>query len=133
LVKWRLVVAELDTGAEVGGDTWSSPMRQWHGQLSAWGGVTRSSSPRLLAGASVVEARRLGGGGHGEQASQWRWPQRADAVVQESSTVERGVGKVGGAAEAEVEYGRGVTRWRRSAVERFFFERGLDGSEQTSR
>jgi hypothetical protein len=47
---------------------------------------------------------------------QWRWPQRADATVQASSTMERGVGKAGGTAEAEAEYGRGATWWRQSAV-----------------
>jgi hypothetical protein len=51
------------------------------------GGVIRSSSPRLLAGASVVEARWL------------------DAVVEQlrraSNAVERGVGKAGGMVEVD--------------------------------
>lgn len=40
-------------------------------------GFTQSSPPRLHVGASVVDARQLGGGGHnervgcGEQAAQW--------------------------------------------------------------
>jgi len=48
------------------------------------GGVTRTSSPHLLAGASVFEARRLGG-----------------ACVEQPR--QRGAGKAGGAVEAEYE------------------------------
>jgi hypothetical protein len=47
------------------------------------------------------EARRLSGGGHGEWVARWRRPQRADAMVQVSGAVERGVGKLGGVVEAK--------------------------------
>jgi hypothetical protein len=33
LEEWRFVIAKLDAGVEVGGGSWSSPVRQWHRQL----------------------------------------------------------------------------------------------------
>jgi hypothetical protein len=33
LDEWRLVIAEFDTGTDVGGSSWSSVVRQWRGQL----------------------------------------------------------------------------------------------------
>jgi hypothetical protein len=33
LDEWRLVIAELDTGTDVGGSSWSSAVRQWRRQL----------------------------------------------------------------------------------------------------
>jgi hypothetical protein len=65
------------------------------------------------------EARWLGGGGHGEWVARWRRPQRADATVQVSGAVERGVGKLDGAVEAkrgrEVFFLNGHV-WEHSAV-----------------
>jgi hypothetical protein len=73
LDEWRLVVADLDAGREVGGSTRSSLVQQRRRQLASGGGVTRSSSPRLLARASVVESRWLNG--------VVERPQRTDATV----------------------------------------------------
>jgi hypothetical protein len=50
---WILVVVELNVDVELAGPAATHATHQW-------GGVTRSSS-RLLAGASIVEAHRLGG------------------------------------------------------------------------
>jgi hypothetical protein len=50
---WILVVAELDVDVKLVG---VAAVQATH----RWGSVTRSSS-RLLAGASMVKARRLGG------------------------------------------------------------------------
>jgi hypothetical protein len=64
-------------------------VRQRHKQLAGRRGVTRISSPRLLAGAFVVEARRLGEGGRGSLA-RWRWSLRAGRPRRGGYAVEAG-------------------------------------------
>jgi hypothetical protein len=68
LDEWRLVVAKFDVGAEVGGGPWSSQRRK----ARRLGDVTRSSSPHLLAGAFVMEARRLNGACVERDSAPWR-------------------------------------------------------------
>ena len=69
LDKWRLVFAELNAGAKVGGGhgacdgeelACAAAMRA----TCRRGGVTQSSSPYLLARGSVLEAHRFSGGDH---------------------------------------------------------------------
>jgi hypothetical protein len=67
LDKWRLIVAELDTGAEVGGGAelaGAAAARATH----RWDDITRSSSPCLFAGASVVESGQCSGGARDGQS-----------------------------------------------------------------
>ena len=54
------------------------------------GGVTRSSSCRLLTGASVVVARQLDGGGHNERVARSRRPRRAGNAATASGRRGRG-------------------------------------------
>jgi hypothetical protein len=79
LDEWRLVVEELDAGATAPRAT------------RGWCSVTQSSFPRLLVGAFVVKARRLG--------ESMERPWRAGSVVEVGGTVERRVGKACGAVE----------------------------------
>jgi hypothetical protein len=63
---WILILVELDASAKVGVGVWSSRRAELAVAAAVQvtrrrGDATRSSSPRLLARASVVEARRLGG------------------------------------------------------------------------
>jgi hypothetical protein len=97
LHEWRVVAAELDVSTEVGGSAcvelsdaavvWATCLR---------GSVTRSSSPHLLARASVIEARWLGGDGRAERAAWPRQPGRASSAVQSSGGQMRGAQCGGG-------------------------------------
>jgi hypothetical protein len=58
-------------------------VRQRHEQLFGGAASHESRSPRLLARASIVEARRLGGGSRGSLA-QWRQPRRGGSVLEAS-------------------------------------------------
>jgi hypothetical protein len=89
LDEWRLVVVELDGGtwsSSCASDAGNSPTGRLHTKLNP--------PPRLFAGASVVEACRLGGGGRGSP-NRWRRPRRAGSVV------ERGRGEHGRAVEVD--------------------------------
>jgi hypothetical protein len=95
-------------------------VRQWRGQLTDRTASHKAHPPRLLAGASVVEAQRLGGGSRG--SPNW-WGQTRQAAAWWS------------VAAASMAVREQAARWRRPRVTRqrggefFSAGSGLEGAK----
>jgi hypothetical protein len=90
LDEWRTVIAELDAGVEVNGSAWSSPVRQWHGQLA---GGAASNKTHPLACMLEHPSWRLGEDGCGELAARSRRHGTRGCAVQASGVVEKKHGR----------------------------------------